>query len=67
MFKNKSSKDREPNGDKEKSSSNEFRKGVLEISMPAPESAERGTRSIEIGGHDTQKQTTGKAKVAGQK
>jgi HSP20 family protein len=55
-----------PRGINAENATAEFRNGVLEISMPAPE-AVRGSRRIEIGGDDTQKQSTGKAKAAAQK
>jgi hypothetical protein len=35
--------------------------------MPAPQSALRGSRRIEIEGEDTKRQSAGKAKAAGQK
>ena len=56
-----------PRGVNAENATAEFRNGVLEISMPSPEGAVRGSRRIEIGGDDTQKQITGKANAAGQK
>jgi HSP20 family protein len=56
-----------PQGIDAKDATADFRNGVLEISMPAPETAERARRRLEIRGDDSQKQITGKAKAAGQK
>jgi HSP20 family protein len=56
-----------PRGVNAENATAEFRNGVLEISMPAPPSALRGSRRIEIEGEDTKRQSAGKAKAAGQK
>jgi HSP20 family protein len=56
-----------PRGVNAENATAEFRNGVLEISMPAPQSALRGSRRIEIEGEDTKRQSAGKAKAAGQK
>ena len=56
-----------PRGVNVENATAEFRNGVLEISMPAPESAVRGRRRLEIEGEDTKRQSAGKAKAAGQK
>lgn len=55
-----------PRGVNAESATAEFRNGVLEISMPAPQSALRNRR-LEIEGEETKRHSAGKAKAAGQK
>ena len=55
-----------PRGVNAEEASAEFRNGVLEITMPAPKKTEETRLSLEIGG-ESEKQSQGKAKGAGQK
>jgi HSP20 family protein len=56
-----------PRGVNAEDATADFRNGVLEISMAAPESAERKSRGLEIEGDEMPKRSAGKAKAAGQK